>query len=161
MNTRRLLVLLAAAVCPAALFLNSGCSRTGKAKAAMQDAKASADKAVADMKVAVSDTWDGIKDFTYEKRADFSAGIDRMSRDLDDNAAALKARVAGVPDATSAERAKAMKEYEGARAELRARLEDLGNASAGTWAEAKARAAVAWRNAQAAYDRVTKANPSP
>jgi len=161
MKTRRPLLLLAAAMCPATLFLASGCSKTDDPKTSMRDAKASAEKAVADMKVAVSDTWDSIKDFTYEKRADLSARIDRMSRDLDARTAALTARVAGVPDATSADRVRAMKEYDEARAELKARLADLGNASAHTWAEAKARAAVAWKNMQAACDRVTKADAAP
>jgi len=131
------------------------------AKAVAADVKADTKAAVADVKAAVADSWDSIKDFTYEKRADLSARIDRMSRDLDARTAALTARVAGVPDATSADRVRAMKEYDEARAELKARLADLGNASAHTWAEAKARAAVAWKNMQAACDRVTKADAAP
>ena len=161
MKTRRPLLLLAAAICPAVLLLACGCSRAGESNKKVRDAKASAEKAIADVKVAVSDSWDSIKDFTYERRADLSAGLARMSKDLDDKTGALKEKVAGVPDATSRERAAAMKEYGEARAELRLRLAELRDASAETWADAKARAAAAWRKVQAAYDRVTKADAAP
>jgi hypothetical protein len=113
------------------------------------------------MKVAMSDTWDSIKDFTYARRADFSAAMDRMATEMDDKTAALNAKVAGVPDDASRERDSAKREYDRARADLKARLHDLGNATADTWADAKARAAVAWKNVQAAYDRMTRANAAP
>ncbi len=127
----------------------------------MQDAKTAAANAAADVKVAVSDSWDSIKDFTYDRRADFSAAIDRMANELDDKTAAMNAKVAGAPDAASRERDSAKKDYDEARSNLRAKLKDLGNATADTWADAKARAAVAWKNMQAAYDRMTKAHAAP
>src|SRR5271169_6405695 len=93
MKTRNPLLLFAAAFGSAALFL-CGCTKTDNSTKLAQDAKA----AVADVKAAASDSWDSIKDFTYERRADFSSAMDRMAKDLDDKAAALKAKMAGVPD---------------------------------------------------------------
>ena len=160
MNTRRSLNLLAAALSPAALFL-CGCSKTDDSAKMAQDAKAAAVSAAADVKAAASDSWESIKDFTYERRADFSATMDRMAKDLDDKTAALKTKVAGVPDDASRERASALQDYDSARADLKARLTELGNATADTWADAKAKADAAWKKVQAAYDRVTKANAAP
>jgi hypothetical protein len=160
MKTLRSLTLLAAALSPAALFI-CGCSKTDDSTKTAQDAKAAASSAVADVKAAASDTWASIKDFTYERRADFSAAMDRMSKDLDEKTAAMKAKFAGVPDDASKERASALQDYDSARADLKARLTELGNATADTWADAKAKADAAWKRVQAAYDRVTKANAAP
>jgi soluble cytochrome b562 len=161
MRIRPSALLLAAALVPAAFFIGDGCSKTDSTSKRVQRAKAEAAKALADVKAAVSDSWDSIKDFTYERRADFSEGMDRMARELDDGTAALKARAAGAPDAASREREAAIKEYERARAELRVRLADLANATSATWADAKARACDAWRRMQAAYDRATRADSAP
>jgi hypothetical protein len=155
MKTRNPLLLLAAALGPAALLL-CGCSKPDDSTKLEQDAKA----AVADVKAAASDSWDSIKDFTYERRADFSSAMDRMSKDMDEKAAALKAKMAGVPDAASRDRDSAIKEYDEARDDLKARLTELGNATADTWADAKAKADAAWKRVQAAYDKLTKANAS-
>ncbi len=161
MKSRSPLLLLAAALCPAAILLFGACSKTDSSDKTMDDAKASAEKAATDIKVAVVNSWDSIKDFTYEKRADFSAGMDRLSKDMDEKAAELKAKFAGVPDATAKDRDAAVKEYDEARADLKVKLNDLGNATADTWADAKAKAAEAWKRVQAAYDRMTKTEASP
>jgi uncharacterized phage infection (PIP) family protein YhgE len=160
MKTRLPLTLLSAALCPA-LLLFVGCSKNSDSDKTMEDAKASAEKAATDLKVTAINSWDSIKDFTYEKRADFSAGMDSMSKDLDDKAAALKAKFAGVPDAASKDRDAAAKEYDEARADLKVKLNDLSNATADTWADAKAKAAEAWKRVQASYDKLTKSDASP
>jgi hypothetical protein len=124
----------------------------------MQDAKQTASDAYASAKVAIANTWDSIKDFTYEKRVEFSNGIDRMSKDMDEQAAALKAKTS---DTASTEKESAAKEYDEARASLKASLADLNNATADHWADAKAKVVEAWKKVQAAWDRETKANASP
>jgi hypothetical protein len=156
MNTRNPLIPLSAAIGTAALLF-CACTKTDNTTKLEQDAKA----AVADVKAAASDSWDSIKDFTYERRADFSAAMDRMTKDMDEKTDALKAKMAGVQDSASKDRESAMKEYDEARADLRVRLTELGNATSDTWADAKAKADEAWKRVQAAYDRVTKANASP
>jgi hypothetical protein len=71
---------------------------------------------------------------------------------MDEKIADLKTKAA--PD--SPERAEAIRRYDEARAELKSKLSDLGNATAGTWSNAKEEAAKAWRKLEAAYDKATK-----
>jgi hypothetical protein len=163
MKTRSPLPVIAAAVGSAALFLFCGCSKSADSTTTVEATRADGSNvtvAVSDasVTVGVSDAWDRIKDFTYERRADFNAGIDRMSKDMDDQTAVFRARVAGVPDAASRGRDSALKEYDDARADLKSKRTDLDNATADTWADAKTKAAASWKSTKAAYDKVTKAN---
>ncbi len=156
MKTSHFLLLLAAVMSPAAI-LTTGCSKADNTSANVEKVKNDAKEIAADVKAAAADSWDSIKDFTYEKRAEFSASIDRMSGQLDDKTREFRAKVAGAPDAASKDRESAIKEYDEARADLKSKLTDLGNATADTWADAKEKVAQAWKRVQAAYDKV-KAN---
>jgi hypothetical protein len=165
MKTQGSLPVFAAAICSAALLLVCGCSKSDDRVTTIQTTKPDGSNvtvAVTDSNVAVGVTgaWDSIKDFAYERRADFSAGIDRMSRDMDDKAAAFRTRAAGVSDAVASDRDSAMKDYDSARADLKSKRTDLDNATADTWSDAKAKAGESWKSTKAAYDRVTKANAS-
>ncbi|MGO9243531.1 MAG: hypothetical protein ACLQDC_02020 [Verrucomicrobiia bacterium] len=137
--------------------MTTGCSKADNTSANVEKVKNDAKEIAADVKAAAADSWDSIKDFTYEKRAEFSASIDRMSGQLDDKTREFRAKVAGAPDAASKDRESAIKEYDEARADLKSKLTDLGNATADTWADAKEKVAQAWKRVQAAYDKV-KAN---
>jgi hypothetical protein len=153
----------AAAIGSAAVLLFCGCSKSDDSTTTVQATRPDGSNvtvAVSDANVTVgaTDAWDRIKDFTYERRADFSAGFDRMSKDMDDKTAAFRTRVAGVPDAASRDRDSAMKEYDEARADLKSKRNDLDKATADTWSDAKAKTAASWKNTKAAYDKVTKAN---
>jgi outer membrane murein-binding lipoprotein Lpp len=153
MKTSRLLLLLAAGLSPVALLM-TGCSKTDTASSDADKVKADASAVAADVKTAASDSWDSIKDYTYEKRVEFSASMDRMSVQLDDKTREIKAKFTGVPAATSKDRDSAVAEYDAARADLKARLADLSNATADTWADAKAKVAEAWKHVHAAYEKV-------
>jgi hypothetical protein len=153
MKTCRRLLLLAAVVSPAALFL-FGCSKTDNTSATMDKVQADAKAVATDVKTAAVDSWDAIKDFTFDRRSDFSTGIDRMAKQLDDKTRDLKAKMAGAPDAASKDRDAAIKEYDEARADLNSKLADLGNATADTWADAKAKVVEAWNRVRAAFDKV-------
>jgi hypothetical protein len=164
MKTLSPLPLFAAAI-GSALLLSFGCSKSDDSVTTVQATRPDGSTATVvvndtNVTVGVSDTWDRIKDFTYEKRADFSAGIDRMSMDMDDKTASFRAKVAGAPDAASRDRDSAMKEYDEARADLRSKRTDLDNATADTWADAKAKTAESWKNTKAAYDKVANAKPA-
>jgi hypothetical protein len=150
MKTRRFLVLLATCS-PAILLLSSGCSKSDS-----DQAKASANNAIADVKTAASQSWESIKDFTYEQRANFSSAVDKMSADLDQKTAELKAKNSSLSDAAAKDRDAAQKDYDNARADLKADLTALNNATADTWADAKAKVSDAWQRVKAAYDRLTK-----
>jgi hypothetical protein len=115
-----------------ALLLAAGCSKTDSDNAA----------AVAqDIKVTAIDSWNSVKDFTFEKRAELSATLDKMSSDMDARVADMKAQGKKVPD------------YDDARTELRASLDDLGRATTDTWATSKARVERAWDRVKADYEK--------
>src|ERR1700722_3527243 len=136
--------LCAAAIGSAALLLSPGCSRSDDGVTTVQSTRSDGSTSTVvvsdtNVNVDVSGGWDRIKDFTFDRRADFSAGIDRMSKDMDDRTATFRARVAGAPDAASKDRDGAMKEFDDARADLKSKRTDLDNATADTWADAKAK----------------------
>lgn len=141
MKTQRSLLILALA--PSLLLMSGGCSKTDNDNATT---------VVQDIKTTAVDTWDSVKDFTFEKRTEFSASIDRMCRSMDNEIAAVKAKA---PDAASKDRDAAVKDYDAARADLKERLADLDKASAETWADAKAKVADAWQRVKASYIKAT------
>jgi len=153
MKTYRNLLLLSALVSPAALFL-SGCSKTDTTSTTVDKVQADAKAVATDVKNAASDSWGAIKDFTFDRRSDFSSGIDRLTKQLDDDTRELRAKVASAPDAASKDRVAAVKEYDDARADLKSRLSDLDKSTADTWADAKAGVAKAWDRVQAACAKV-------
>jgi hypothetical protein len=147
MKTSRLFLLFAAAMSSAALMI-SGCSKSDNATSPTDQVKADA-SAVAN---SVSDSWDSIKDYTYDKRVEFTASFSRMTGRVDDQARDWKAKASS---SASADRASAIKDYDDARADLKARLKDLDNATADTWADAKDKVDQAWKHVQSAYDKMT------
>ena len=130
-------LLLLAVLSPAA-FLTSSCAKSDS----------TADK----VQATATDSWDSIKDYTYDRRVEFTASIDRMTGRFDDKMRDWKAKAT---DASSNDRASAMKDYDDARADLKTKLTDLGNSTADTWADAKDKVAQSWKHVQASYDKVT------
>jgi hypothetical protein len=150
-NTRSLLFLFAT-LAPAIVVGSSGCSKTNTASSNLDDAKTAVKDAAVDVKNAAVDSWDSLKDYTYEKRVEFSASMDRMSTSMDEKIAEEKAKA---PATLSADKQAAIKDYDDAKADLKARLTDLGNATSDTWADAKAKVAAAWQRVKADYDKAT------
>jgi hypothetical protein len=128
-----------------ALLASFGCSKSSDNQGTVsQDIK----KATDDVKTTAVDSWNSIKDYTFEKRTDFVAAMGRMSD-------AMSAKVSAMPDAAAKDKAAAIKDYNDASADLKAKLADLGNATSDTWADAKAKVDEAWKKVGAAYDKVT------
>jgi hypothetical protein len=154
MKTSRSLQFLLAGAGLAAVLALCGCSKSDNSAASsnLQDAKDSVKAAAVDVKDAAVSTWDSIKDYTYDKRVDFSAKLDQMDKTMDDKIAEEKAQA---PSTYSADKQAAIKDYDDARADLKARLSDLSNATADTWADAKAKVAAAWQRVKADYDKAT------
>jgi hypothetical protein len=134
MKTSLASIIAVAALAPAALIFTGGCSRADKDNAATVGQ---------DIKTTASDSWDSIKDYTYEKKADFSAYMSRMDDSMDSKVADLKAKGKNVPD------------YDDAKVDLKKSLNDLNNATADTWADAKAKTEKAWDRVKADYDKAT------
>ena len=127
---------------------------------ALRDARTAATNVAADAGAALSASWEGIKDFTYEKRADVAASLNRLQANVDEQVQALKAKRATVSEASAKDWDFAMKELEDARADLKYKLSELNKATAETWAEAKERAAEAWRRTQEAAAKVKASTTS-
>ena len=126
----------------------------------IRNAQVAATTAAADAGNALAGSWDAIKDYTYEKRADFSAGVSRMAVSLDEQVRALKAKRATLSEASVKDWDFAMKELEDARSDLRSKMSELSKASSETWTQAKDRAAEAWKRAQDAAARVKASTTS-
>ncbi len=152
MKSTRSLVLALCLLTPAALVISVGCSKSNDTKAAdaVQDTKTAIKDAAKSVSDSTVDTWNHIKDYTFDKRSDFSTSIDNATRTMDEKLADLKAKM--TPD--SPEKTKARQEYDEARAQLKEALTNLGNATADTWASAKTQVAKAWDRVQASYDKL-------
>ena len=155
--------MFAAAVGSAALLLLCSCSKNDDGVTTVQATRSDGSNVTvavseSNVSVEVTDAWDRIKDFAYDRRADFSAGMDRMSKDMDDKTAAFRARATGVSDSVARDRDSAMKEFDSARADLKSKRTDLDNATADNWSDAKAKVRESWKSTKAAFDKVTKAN---
>jgi outer membrane murein-binding lipoprotein Lpp len=140
-------LLLILALAPAVLLVSGGCTKTDKDNAA---------SVVQDIKATAVDTWESVKDFTFEQRTDFSASIDRMCRSMDNEIEVVKAKASSTPGAAAADREAAVKDYDAARVDLKTSLANLNNATAADWSDAKEKVAAAWRRVKADYDKATQ-----
>ncbi|HUR59057.1 MAG TPA: hypothetical protein VM029_15185 [Opitutaceae bacterium] len=168
---------LASTLLAAAVLLAAGCAReknpppkavtqsqpapaTSEPARVLRTARTAATNVAAEAGAAFSSSWEGIKDFTYEKRTDVAASLDRLSAAVDEQVQTLKAKRASVSESSAKDWDFAMKELEDARADLRFKLSELNKATAETWAEARERAAEAWRRTQEAAARVKASTTS-
>jgi hypothetical protein len=119
-------------VSPVALLCSGGCSKTDKDNAA---------SVAQDIKTTAIDSWNSIKDFTFEKKAEFCDYMGKMNDKMDDKVTDLKSKGKTVPD------------YDDARADLKKSLTELNNATADTWSDAKDKVEKAWARVKADYDK--------
>jgi hypothetical protein len=129
-------LLLFAALSPAALLL-SGCSKGSTVAQTTEDAKAATVEVAADVKTAAIDSWDSIKDYTYEEREAFADGLDRLGKKSEADLAAMNAKLKGLPEATANTREAAVNEFNAASAAFKVQLVALRASTAETWAAAK------------------------
>ena len=154
MKTRTSILFTLGALGSATLLFSSACSKADDSKLAdaAHDTKVAVTNAVDDVKARSVEVWAQIKDFAYDKRSDFSKGVDSLAKKTDEKIASLKAEVAP----GSADRTAAIKDYDEARAELKVKLAALDSATADTWADAKDQASKAWDKVEAAYNKAVK-----
>jgi hypothetical protein len=98
--------------------------------------------------------WTDIQSDTYEQRAHFSAGINRLSARLDEQIRVLKAKRAGMTTDLK-DWDLAFKEVEESRTYLTGMMTDLDKTTTPeTWADAKEKVGDAWKRSQLAVDRM-------
>lgn len=103
----------------------------------------------ADTKNAVAKGWDNLKDFTFEKRNDFTATMNARQADLEAGLSKLRAEYSEAN--ASASRKAAMAELKNAEVDYKDKFAALGRATADTWTAARDDAAAAWDRLQASY----------
>ena len=104
-----------------------------------------------DTKEAVAEGWADLKDYTFEKRSNFSAKLKAHQAVFDADLSRLRAEYS---DATaSASRRTAMNELKDSEADYKTKLAALGNATADTWASARDNVLASWDRLHASYEK--------
>jgi len=101
-----------------------------------------------------SEIWNFIKDDTYDQRADFTSGFERISARIGNAMQLLAARRTTLPETSIHDWDFEMKELMAARADLRFQLSELNKATPETWSEAKDRVGQAWARVRDDFDKV-------
>lgn len=129
-----------------ALFAVTGCNRQDRTKAgnAAQDA-------YTDTKNAISNGWDDLKAYSYEKRDDFNKSARAMGSKMDSELSQLRADYSEAK--ASASRKLAMEQLKNDEADYKTKLDALGHATAATWDSAKQNVIAAWDKLQASYHK--------
>ena len=122
----------------------AGCSKSDREEAADKTKEA-----YADTKAAVVTGWDNLKDFTFEKRNDFTTTLKARQADLEAGVSKLRAEYSEAN--ASASRKAAMAELKDSEANSKEKLAAVGNATADTWTAARDDVAAAWDRLQASY----------
>ena len=129
-----------------AVALAAGCSQQDRTNAstAVQDA-------YQDTKAAVSNAWDDVRDYSYDKKNDFTTSARAMSSRMESEISQLRANYSEAN--ASASRKAAMNQLKNDEADYKAKLDALGNATADTWDAAKQNVIAAWDKLQASYHK--------
>ncbi|HEX2861705.1 MAG TPA: hypothetical protein VHN79_08695 [Lacunisphaera sp.] len=144
MKTENMTTRTALLLATLSLLVFAGCSERKR-----DDLGDKAGAAYADTKAAVSRAWGNVKDYSFEKRSDFTSFLKAQQAELEAGMSKLRAEYS---EATaSASRKAAMAELKNAEANYKEKLAALGNASADTWTAARDNVAAAWDRLQASY----------
>ncbi|MEO6244930.1 MAG: hypothetical protein ABIQ12_05800 [Opitutaceae bacterium] len=122
----------------------SGCTKTDR-----KDAGATVKDAYDDSKMAMSKAWADVKDYSYDKRSDFTAGAKAATSRMDAEISRMRANYSEAK--ASASRKAAMAELKNSEADYKDKLSALGSATADTWDSAKKNVSLAWDRMEAAY----------
>ena len=100
---------------------------------------------------AASDTWDSVKNATYDERMKLRASADRFGQQVDRKLEEWGAKSSGLSGDAQAAWNKGVANLKEARGDLSDALAKLGNATAETWDKTKQEVGEAWSRVQAAY----------
>lgn len=131
----------------------TGCSKQNRDQVSdkMEHATEKVKEAYHDTTAAMSNAWNDVKSYSFEKKNDFAASAKAMSAKMDAEISEMKANYS---EATaSASRKAAMEEFKSAEADYKQKLAALGDATADTWDSAKKNVIAAWDKMQASYHK--------
>jgi hypothetical protein len=132
----------------AAALIVAGCNKHDRA-----DASASVQSVARDTQAALAGAWDDVKNFTYDKRNDFTSKAKTMEAQAEVQVSQVRANYSEAK--ASASRKAAMEELKNSEADYKAKLEALGHASADTWDAAKNNVVLAWDRLQASIRKAS------
>jgi len=118
-------------------------------KAKREDIADKSKEAYQDTKAAVVEGWDNLKDYTFEKRSDFTLKLKAKQADFEAGVSKLRADYSEAQ--ASASRKAAMNELKDSEASFKEKFAAMGNATADTWDAARDDVAAAWDRVQASY----------
>jgi hypothetical protein len=122
---------------------------TSCTKSERADASAKTGEVVADTKDALSQGWDNVKSFSFEKRDEVRAHAKALTAKMDVRMSELHANYSEAK--ASASRKAAMAEIKDSEVAYKEKLEALGTATADTWDSAKQNVILSWDRLQASY----------
>ncbi len=122
---------------------------TGCSKADRTEASDAAKTAYNDTKTAMSNAWDDVKSFTFDKKSDFEKSAKALSAKMEAQISEARANYSEAK--ASASRKAAMEELKNSEADYKEKAAALGNATAATWDSAKQNVIAAWDKLEAAY----------
>jgi hypothetical protein len=114
-----------------------------------QEAKTAVKDTYDDSKAAMSKAWADMKNYSFERRNDFTAGAEAARARMDEQVSRLRADYSEAK--ASASRKAAMEELRNSEVDYREKLSALGAATADTWDSAKKNLQLAWDRLEAAY----------
>lgn len=106
------------------------------------------------VKTASEQTWEQIRDYTFEQRAEFTEGLRLIETQMGKSIEALKAKrptFTGDPNAWDSE----MKRLDDARIFLQSNSAELAKATTANWVDRRDRVGMAWDRLQAAFARAS------
>jgi hypothetical protein len=124
---------------------------TGCSKHDRDNVSDKAKDAYQDTKDAMSNGWDNVKSYTFDKRDDFTASAKAMNAKMEAQIAEVRANYSEAN--ASASRKAAMEELKNSEADYKEKLSALGNATADTWDSAKQNVIASWDKMKASYDK--------
>ena len=102
-----------------------------------------------DSKEAMAKAWHSVKDYSFDKRDDFSANAKALAAKMDVHISEVRANYSEAK--ASASRKSAMEELKNSEADYKEKSKALGNATAATWDSGKKNVMLAWDRLQSAY----------
>lgn len=154
MKTKSLLSSLAALVSLCA-FSTAGCAEKEKVVTAPPPAAQDVAIAAPASPDIATGQWSDIKDYTFDQREQFFAGLKRLQARVDAQVAELVARRAAMTSKTDTKDWDfAMKEMGDSRSYLKGMADEIAKATPETWDQEKDKVNHAWTRTQDAYDKV-------
>lgn len=122
----------------------TGCNKSDRA-----DASAAVKNGYNETTAAMSNAWNDVKSYSFDKKSDFEKSAKAMSAQMDAQLAEVRANYSEAK--ASASRKAAMAELKNSEADYKEKMSALGSATAATWDSGKQNVIASWEKLEASY----------